>query len=156
MSKAKTVESRAYPNTADGSTARTFKMFAGVENIFAVAQCAPDDIIIRTRSDLLANFSPGYLQELLEAGKHGYVTRRRTTSVIMFDDWFAITTYSNMKNVWCYSNLAEFEENMNASHNAEDMVKRKAEKHRLRILQINEKKIDFALCRADNGRYKLD
>jgi hypothetical protein len=155
-SNAKTFEARAYPNTTDGSSARTFKMFAGIENIFKVAQCARDDIVIRFRSDLLATFNTGYLQQLIEGGKYGYVTRRRKTSVIDLDDWFAITTYTNMKNVWCYRNLAEFEENMNASHNPEDMVKRKVELHGLRVLQIDESKIDFALCRGENVRYRLD
>jgi len=155
-SKAKTFEARAYPNTTDGMTARTFKMFVGVENIFKVAQCAQDDIVIRFRSDLLARFAPGYLQQLIEGGKYGYVTRRRKTSVVGFDDWFGISTYANMRTVWCHGSLQEFEENMNASHNAEDMVKRRVEKHGLRILQIDEKKIDFALCRPDGGRYKLN
>lgn len=131
-------------------------MFVGIENIFRVAQCATDDIVIRFRSDLLAKFNPGYLQQLIEGGKHGYVTRRRKTSVINLDDWFGITTYTNMKNVWCYRNLAEFEENMNASHNAEDMVKRRVEKHGLRLLQIDETKVDFAICRSPNDRYRLD
>ena len=132
-------------------------MFVGIEKIFKVAQCAHDDIVIRFRSDLLANFNPGYLQQLIEGGKHGYVTRRRKTSVVDFDDWFGIATYNNMMNVWCHrGGLPEFEENMNASHNAEDMVKRRAEKHGLRILQIDEKKIDFALCRVNNGRERLD
>ncbi len=156
-SKAKTWVARANPNTTDGSTARTFKMFVGIENIFKIAQCAPDDIVIRFRSDLLANFGPGYLSQLIEGGKHGYITRRRKTSDIDFDDWFAIATYTNMRNVWCHhGGLPEFEENMNASYNAEDMVKRRVEKHGLRVLQIDEKKIDFALCRANNGRYRLD
>ena len=156
-SKAKTWEARAYPNTPDGFNSRTFKMFVGVENIFKVAQCAPDDIVIRFRSDLLANFSPGYLQQLIEGGKHGYVTRRRKTSLVDFDDWFAVAKYSDMRNVWChYGGLQDFEENMNNSHTAEDMVKRRAEKHGLRIFQIDEKRIDFALCRAQNGRYRLD
>jgi hypothetical protein len=157
LSKAKTWEARAYPNTTDGVTARTFKMFVGIENIFKVAQCAPDDIVIRFRSDLLANFAPGYLQQLIEAGSNGYVTRKRKTSVVEFDDWFAVTTYTNMRNVWChYGGIQDFEDNMNRSHNAEDMVKRRAEKHGLHILQIDEKQIDFALCRANNERYRLD
>lgn len=156
-SKAKTFEARPYPNSANGFNCRTFKMFVGVENIFKVAQCAPDDIVIRFRSDLLANFASGYLSQLIEGGKHGYVTRRRRTSIVGFDDWFGIATYTNMRNVWCHpGGLPEFEENMNASHNAEDMVKRRAEKHGLHILQIDEKQIDFALCRANNGRYRLD
>lgn len=157
MSKAKTWEARAFPNTTDGNTARTFKMFVGVENIFKVAQCAPDDIVIRFRSDLLASFAPGYLQRLLHIGRYGYVTRKRQTSVVGFDDWFGIATYTNMRNVWCHhGGLPEFEENMNASHNAEDMVKRRAHKHGLRIFQIDEKHIDFALCRANEGRFRLN
>jgi hypothetical protein len=155
-SKAKTFEARAYPNTPDGFNSRTFKMFVGVENIFKVADCAPDDIVIRFRSDLLATFTPGYLEQFIEGGKYGYVTRKRVTSLVGFDDWFAISTYTNMRNVWCHGSFQEFEDNMNASHNAEDMVKRRAEKHGLRILQIDEKKIDFALCRPENGRYRLD
>jgi len=153
-SKAKTFEGRAFPNSQNGMTARTFKMFVGVENIFKVAQCAPNDIVIRFRSDLLAKFNPGYLQQLIEGGKHGYVTRRRKTSIVGFDDWFGIATYTNMMNVWCHR--GGFEENMNASYNAEDMVKRRAEKHGLQILQIDESKIDFALCRANNRRERLD
>lgn len=155
-SKAKTFEARAYPNTPDGFNSRTFKMFVGIENIFKVADCAPDDIVIRFRSDLLATFTPGYLEQFIEGGKYGYVTRKRVTSLVGFDDWFAISTYTNMRNVWCHGSFQEFEDNMNASHNAEDMVKRRAEKHGLRILQIDEKKIDFALCRPENGRYRLD
>jgi hypothetical protein len=156
MSKAKTFEARAYPNTTDGSSARTFKMFVGIENIFKVAQCADDDIVIRVRSDLLAKFTPGYLQHFIEGGKYGYVTRRRVSSLVGFDDWFAITTYANMKKVWCHGSLQEFEENMNSSHNPEDMVKRRVEKHGLRVLQIDERCIDFAICRSLNGRYRLD
>ena len=155
-SKAKTFEARAYPNTTDGFNSRTFKMFVGVENIFKVAQCAPDDIVIRFRSDLLARFAPGYLQRLIDISKYGYVTRRRKTSYVGLDDWFGVATYATMKNVWCHGSLQEFEENMNASHNAEDMVKRRVEKYARRILQIEEKQIDFAICRTGNGRYRLD
>jgi hypothetical protein len=61
-----------------------------------------------------------------------------------------------MKKVWCHGSLQEFEENMNASHNPEDMVKRRVEKHGLRVLQIDERRIDFAICRSLNGRYRLD
>ena len=131
-------------------------MFVGVENIFKVAQCAEDDIVIRFRSDLLATFSPGCLQGLIDLGKYGYVTRKRITSGRDFDDWFGIATYANMKKVWVHGSVQEFEENMNESYNAEDMVKRRAEKHELRVFQITEKYIDFALCRANNGRERLD
>lgn len=154
-SKAKTFEG-AFPNAQNGMTANTFKMFVGIENIFKVAQCADDDIVIRFRSDLLANFTPGCLDNLIEGGKYGYVTRRRVTSLVGFDDWFAITTYANMKKVWCHGSLQEFEENMNSSQNPEGMVKRRVEKHGLRVLQIDEKCIDFAICRSLNGRYRLD
>lgn len=154
-SKAKTFEG-AFPNAQNGMTANTFKMFVGIENIFKVAQCADDDIVIRFRSDLLANFTPGCLENLIEGGKYGYVTRRRVTSLVGFDDWFAITTYANMKKVWCHGSLQEFEENMNSSQNPEGMVKRRVEKHGLRVLQIDEKCIDFAICRSLNGRYRLD
>ena len=131
-----------------------FRMFVGVENIFKVAQCAEDDIVIRFRSDLLATFSPGCLQGLIEGGKHGYyVVRPRESSHVWFDDWFGIATYANMRKVWCHGSLQEFEENMNAAvYNAEEMLKRRVKKHGLPILPINEKYIDFALCRANNGR----
>ena len=155
-SKAKTFEGRAFPNAQNGMTANTFKMFVGIENIFKVAQCPDDDIVIRFRSDLLAKFTPGFLQHFIEGGKYGYVTRRRVTSLCGFDDWFAITTYANMRKVWCHGSLQEFEENMNSSQNPEDMVRRRVEKHGLRVLQIDEKYIDFAICRSLNGRYRLD
>ena len=155
-SHAKTFEARAYPNRPDGNTARTFKMFVGIENIFKVAHCIYDDIVIRFRSDLLARFAPGYLQRLIDVSKYGYVTRRRKTSYVGLDDWFGVATYAAMRNVWCHGSLQEFERNMNVSHNAEDMVKRRVDAHGLRILQIDETKIDFALCRPENGRYRLN
>ena len=153
---AKTLQLRGYPVIPNGITSRILKMFIGVENIFKVAQCAPNDTVIRFRSDLLANFAPGYLEQMIGVSKRGYVTRRRRTSVVGFDDWFGISSYANMRNVWCHGGLPEFEENMNASYNAEDMVKRRVEKHGLRLLQIDETKVDFAICRSLNDRYRID
>jgi len=151
-----TIEGRAYPQTTTGVNARIYKMFSGIEKIFAVAPCSPDEIVIRVRSDMLANFAPGYLDKLLEAAKHGYVVRKRVTSTCDFDDWFAISTYKNMKNVWCFRTLSEFEDHMTNSHNAEDMVKRKVLQHSLRILYLDETQIDFCLLRAGDNKYYLN
>jgi hypothetical protein len=143
-----------YPTRTSVIAHGIFRMFVGVENIFKVAQCAPDDIVIRFRSDLLAKFSPGCLESLIEGGKLGcYVARMRESSLVWFDDWFGIATYANMRNVWCHGSYQEFEENMNAAvYSAEEMVKRRVKKHGIPILHINEKYIDFTLCRPNNGR----
>jgi hypothetical protein len=149
-----TIEGRAYPHLTTGRNARIYKMFLGIENIFAVAPCSPDDIVIRFRSDMLAKFAPGYLDKLLEGAKYGYVVRKRAeTSVCDFDDCFAISTYKNMKNVWCFKSLGEFEDHMSHSHNAEDMVKSKVLQHSLRILYLDETQIDMCLVRAGGKKY---
>jgi hypothetical protein len=149
-----TLEGRDYPHLTTGVNARIYKMFSGIENIFTVAPCSPDDIVIRFRSDMLANFTPGFLNKLLEAAKYGYVVRKRAeTSVCDFDDCFAISTYKNMKNVWCFRTLGEFEDHMSHSHNAEHMVKRKVLQHSIPILYLDETKIDFCLLRAGDKKY---
>jgi len=151
-----TLEGRTFPQTTTGVNARIYKLFSGIENIFAVAPCSSDEIVFRVRSDMLANFAPGYLDKLLEAAKHGYVVRKRVTSTCDFDDWFAISTYKNMKNVWCFRNLGEFEHHMSKSHNAEDMVKRKVLQHSLPIVYLDETQIDFCLLRAGSKKYYLN
>ena len=151
-----TREAGYFPEPCKGQNARIFKMFCGIEHIFASATCDNNDIVIRTRSDVVAKFDTNYLTEMLEAARSGYVVRRRKTSRCAFDDWFGISTFANMKNVWCFRDMRAFEKHMNTSWNAEDMVKRKVDEHKIPIVGLEESRIDFYILREGSEQLRWD
>ena len=144
----RTWQMRIYPESItllDGLV----KMIKGVEHIIEVADCAPDDLVIRIRTDMHATFSPGYLAELLEAGKTSYVVRNRTSSGIGFDDWFGITTFANMKRVWSFPDL---DASINEAWNGEDLIYRKV-KDQIPITFIREDKINCYILRSGGFKH---
>jgi len=151
-----TREAGYFPGPCKGYNVRIFKMFCGIENIFASATCKNSDIVIRIRSDVMVKFDGDHLKEMLEAAKNGYVVRQRKTSMCAFDDWFGISTFANMKNVWCFGSMREFEKHMNASWNAEKMVKRKVQQHGIPIIGLDESRIDFYTLREGGEHVRWD
>ena len=145
--KARTRQMRELPNETKGWSANVFKMFTGVENIFKVASCANDDIVIRIRTDVFFKCDPEYLLFLLEAAKNGYVARSDKC-----DDWFGIGTYPTIKNIWCWRDLAELETTMNRSWNTENIIYNKTLLHNIPVVKMDPSKVDICVLRA--GAFK--
>jgi hypothetical protein len=143
----RTRQMRELPNETKGWAANVFKMFTGVENIFRIASCANNDIVIRVRTDVFFTCDPEYLPSLLEAAKTSYVARSDKC-----DDWFGIGTYAAIKNIWCWRDLAELETTMNRSWNTENIIYNKALLHAIPVLKMDPSKIDICILRA--GAFK--
>lgn len=128
----------------------TYRMFYGVNKAIESIVCQDDDIVLRTRTDCVILFEPSYVQSLLERAKApSYIVRFRKSSGCMFDDWFAITTYKILKDVWCMT-LEEYNHLYNISLNAEDIVRRRTMATRVSIVRIDENKAESFLYREDN------
>ena len=147
--RARTRQMRKDPSSIAVLLDGLVKMIKGVEHILKVADCAPDDLVIRIRTDMHTTFSPGYLAELLEAAKRSYVVRKRTSSGIGFDDWFGITTFANMKQVWSFPDL---DASMKEAWNGEDLIYRKV-KNRIPITFIQEDKINCYILRPGGFKH---
>jgi hypothetical protein len=145
---AKTRQMRDVPAETKGWSANVFKMFVGVENIFKIASCAQDDIVIRTRTDVFFKTDPEYMASLLESATAGYVARSETC-----DDWFGIGTYAAIKNIWCWRDLNELETTMNRSWNAENIIYNKARMHNIPVIKMDPSKIDICILRTGGFKH---
>ena len=145
--KGRTRQIRELPHLEAGWVPSIYRMYVGIENIFRVASCDPNDIVIRTRTDLLVNTTPEYMLQLIDRAKHEYV------SIGPCRDWFGISTYTTMKAVWLFPTLRALEEHMNASWNAEEMVFRRVGMSGVPLHIVDGAQVDICILRANGFKH---
>jgi len=123
----------------------TYKMLYGVQNVCQLASpfVKDTDKVIRIRTDSIFQFNPKYLESLLNLDGNVYVAKKGDGF-----DWFALSSFSNIKDTWCFRNLQEYNDNVSNSWNAEDVVKRRV---RVPVQYLDTTKVDAYILR-ENGR----
>lgn len=122
-----------------------YKMIYGVENLckYASPYIQDSEIVMRIRTDSIFRFSPNYLQTILSHATNSYIARKGDGF-----DWFCITTFANMKRIWCFSSLKEYNVSAFMSWNPEDMIRRRVD---IPIYYIDPSKVEYYILR-ENGR----
>jgi hypothetical protein len=132
----------------------SFLSVQGITKLFELGECADDDIVIRLRIDALFLVDPTHIHEMIASPEYYHVIQREVMGRRLFDEWFGLSTYKNMKKVWSFTTLDEHESLLSISFNGEDFIKRSVEKHDIPIKYIDETKIDICLIRANGVRVR--
>ena len=95
----------------------TFRMLHGVKHVCQLAEpyLTDSDKVLRFRTDSMFTFEPGYLETLLKSSN--YVAKKGDGF-----DWFAITTFGLFKQVWCFSDMEEYNRAVSRAWNPEGVV----------------------------------
>jgi len=122
-----------------------YKMLRGVENVCKLASpyVQDSDIVMRIRTDSMFLFSPGYMDTLLPHATHSYIARKGDGF-----DWFCLTTFANMKRIWCFSSLHEYNNSVYRSFNPEDVIQRRVH---IPIVYLDPSQSEYYILR-ENGR----
>lgn len=127
-----------------------FRMFLGKKYIFDFVEknniLQPNDLCVRTRTDILIIFkkdSDCFLKNMDISDK--YYTNYWGGSGVGITDWFAISSYKNIKNIWYYPSLDElnseylkkYNNDVYNSWNPESIIKNNIIKNNLKILDIS-------------------
>lgn len=123
----------------------TYRMFYGVQKVCELAQpyIQDTDRVIRIRTDSMFLFDPKYLSILLSSDLGSYITRSGDGF-----DWFAITSFSILKQVWCFKNIDEYNTSIAMSWNPENAVARRIN---VPIQYLDKSKVEYYILR-ENGR----
>jgi hypothetical protein len=101
-----------------------YKMFFGIKKIIDFIDennlISSDEIVVRYRTDLHLNIN---INEIIDIDKYYLIDRK--SSGVSFDDWFGISKYENIKKIWYFENIEEYNKYVLASWNAEEIVKNK-------------------------------
>jgi hypothetical protein len=126
----------------------TYKMIYGVQKLceYATPYISDEEKVIRIRTDSIFQFKADYLQELLSLDGNQYVTKNGSGF-----DWFAITTFRNLKRVWVFESLNEYNQFVNECWNPEDIIKRRIIRNTLPIILLENDRVDCYILR-ENGR----
>jgi hypothetical protein len=99
-----------------------YRMVHGVRSLCdsLVGYLKPDDIVIRIRTDTPFYFTGTYLVDVLNNVGQEYIVRNRISSAFEFDDWFAITRFSILRETWTFE---DYNASVNAAWNAEQLIR---------------------------------
>lgn len=101
-----------------------YKMFWSIKKIIDFIDdnnlISPDEVTIRYRTDLHLNIDMNEITDL-----NNYYLINRISSGVNFDDWFGISKYDNIKKIWYFNDIEEYNTYVSSSWNAEDIVKNK-------------------------------
>ena len=122
-----------------------YKMLYGVENVckLATPYIEDTDIVMRIRTDSVFLFSPGYVETLLSHANNSYIARKGDGF-----DWFCITTFANLKRIWCFSSLKEYNNSVYKSWNPEEVIQRRVH---IPIVYLDPSMSEYYIIR-ENGR----
>lgn len=121
-----------------------YKMIRGVENVCKLASLhvADSDIVMRIRTDSMFLFEPNYIETL---PTDSYIARNG-----MGFDWFCITTFANLKSVWCFSTPEEYNKCVKESWNPEDMIFRRV---KIPIVYLNKSLCESYIIREGGFKH---
>jgi hypothetical protein len=123
----------------------TYKMIYGVHLLCEKASpyIRETEKVIRLRTDSIFQFNAEYLQSLLRMDGNQYITKAGSGF-----DWFALTTFQNLKKVWMFDSIDEYNKFVNDSWNPEDIIKRRIH---VPIVLLDNALVDCYILR-ENGR----
>lgn len=111
----------ALPDTIPGGPISTYKMMYGVQCVCSLAApfLTDSDRVLRIRTDSMLELDPDYLQTIL-ASPPEYLAKKGDGF-----DWFAFTTFGALKQTWCFNDIQEFNRELGASWNPENLIVRR-------------------------------
>lgn len=146
--QARTIQQRElnFPDNVPCAKIPTYKMIYGVQKLceLASSHIRDDDIVMRLRTDSIFKFDNKYLNELIELSRNSYIAKEGSGF-----DWFALTTFSTLKQVWIFKTIEEYNKFVSNCWNPEDIIKRRVP---VPISVINTKLVDCYILR--NNGYK--
>lgn len=144
---ARTVQQRqlGLSDETPGCKCSLYKMMFGVQCLCdAVSSYVrDDDIVLRIRTDSMLLLKPDYIPELMSNAAHFYIARKGDGF-----DWFGLTTFRTLKQVWCFGSLQEYNEHVNRSWNPENVVQGRI---RVPIVHLDPQRAEYYILR-ENGR----
>lgn len=141
---ARTIQQRQL-GLPEGTKHSLYKMMYGVQCICqAVAPYVrDDDIVLRIRTDSMLLIEPDYVTQLMSQAPTFYISRYGDGF-----DWFGLTTFQTLKQVWCFSSLSDYSEHVFRSWNPEELVRRRIH---VPIIYFDQSRTEYYLLR-ENGR----
>lgn len=132
------------PDNAPGCKYSLYKMVHGVEQVCknAAPYVQDSDIVMRIRTDSVFLFQPEYLQTLLPHAANTYIARKGSGF-----DWIGITTFANLKRIWCFSSLEDYNTCVSRAWNPEDLILRRVT---IPLLYLDASMVEYYILR-DNG-----
>jgi hypothetical protein len=132
------------PDNAPGSKYSIYKMIYGMETIckYASPYIQDSDIVMRIRTDSMFLFSQGYFDTLLPQSNHSYIARKGDGF-----DWFCLTTFANLKRIWCFTSIDEYNKCVYDAWNPEDLIRRRVH---IPILFLDTSRVECYILR-ENG-----
>jgi hypothetical protein len=148
--KARTKQQRTLPDSdlwSKLSTVNIYKMFYGIKKMVEFIDFKnllyPDDIVIRCRTDLFTNLN----LNIEELDLNYYYLINRIGSGVEFDDCFSISNFSNFKKVWYIVDDEIYQQYIEKSWNAEDVVKNRVLDNQLSYKYLEAK--EYYIIRND-------
>lgn len=143
----RTKQQKQLKNEIECWTLSIYKMIHGVQMLCELSDCKDDDTIIRIRTDSIFSFKDGYLQHLVDTVGNTYTVRNRKIGGYEFDDWFAITKFINLRDVWT---ILDYNQTVAASWNAEGIINSQVKKYNIPIRFFDSSVVDCYIIR-ENG-----
>lgn len=109
------------PDTTPGGVLSIYRMLYGVQLVCSLAApfLSDSDRVLRIRTDSIVEIDPAYLRSLLESPP-AYLAKKGDGF-----DWFALTTFGILKQVWCFPDLQTFNRELARAWNPESLVARR-------------------------------
>lgn len=133
------------PDATPGCKISLYKMMYGVQCVCDLAKphLKDSDKVIRIRTDSMFIFEPDYLAELLASEQDEYIAKKGDGF-----DWFAMTSFSNLKRTWCFETLQEYNKEVSLSWNPENLIARRV---RVPVRFLEPSQVETYIIR-ENGR----
>lgn len=109
------------PDTTPGGVLSIYRMLYGVQSVCSLAApfLSNSDRVLRIRTDSIVEIDPAYLQSILESPP-AYLAKKGDGF-----DWFALTTFGVLKQVWCFPDLQTFNRELARAWNPESLIARR-------------------------------
>lgn len=149
----RTKQQRELNGQIESWTSSIYKMTHGVRMLCELSNCKDDDIVIRIRTDSIFSFHPNVLKNLINTVGNTYTVRNRKSSGCGLDDWFAITKFKNLRDVWT---ILDYNKEVQSSWNAEDLIFSRVKHYNIPIRYFDTSIVDCYIIRDNNFKHYFD
>jgi len=147
---ARTKQQRELNGQLESWTYSIYKMVQGVRLLCELSDCKEEDVVIRIRTDSFFLFKPGILQQLVENVENKYIVRNRKSSGCGFDDWFGITKFKNLRDIWT---ILDYNQNIYSAWNAEGLIFSRLKQYNIPIHFFDTSIVDCYLLRDNDFKH---
>jgi hypothetical protein len=150
---ARTIQQQQLGDQLESWTTSIYKMIHGVRMLCELVDCDDEDVVIRIRTDSIFSFKPGHLQHLVDTVGNTYTARNRKTSGCGVDDWFVITRFKHLRNVWT---ILDYNQTISSSWNAEGIIHSQIQTHAIPIRFFDTSVVDCYILRPNGFKHYYD